>query len=137
VDVRVILDDGSSHAVDSSDIAFRMAGRIAFETAMAEAQMVILEPVVEVQVITPEEQVGDVMSDLNGRRGRVLGMEPRGALTVVSAAVPLGELSTFEADLRSMTQGRASYSQRFSHYEELPGHLAERLAAQAKEEPEE
>jgi elongation factor G len=103
---------------------------------MAQGQMVMLEPIVEVQVITPEEQVGDVMSDLNGRRGRVLGMEPRGTVTVVSAHVPLGELSTFEADLRSMTQGRASYSQRFSHYEELPGHLAERLAAQAKEEPE-
>jgi elongation factor G len=136
VDVRVILDDGSSHAVDSSDIAFRTAGRIAFDEAMAQGQMVMLEPIVEVQVITPEEQVGDVMSDLNGRRGRVLGMEPRGTVTVVSAHVPLGELSTFEADLRSMTQGRASYSQRFSHYEELPGHLAERLAAQAKEEPE-
>lgn len=137
VDVRVTLDDGSSHPVDSSDIAFRTAGRIAFENAMAQAEMVMLEPIMEVQVITPEEQVGDVMSDLNGRRGRVLGMEPRGKMTVVNAMVPLGELSTFEADLRSMTQGRASYSQRFSHYEELPGHLAERLAAQARQEAKE
>jgi elongation factor G len=137
VDIRVTLDDGSSHSVDSSDIAFRTAGRIAFDNAMAQAQMVMLEPIMEIQVITPEEQVGDVMSDLNGRRGRVLGMEPRGSVTVVNAQVPLGEMSTFEADLRSMTQGRASYSQRFSHYEELPGHLAERLAAQAKEEPKE
>ncbi|MBM3499418.1 MAG: elongation factor G, partial [Armatimonadetes bacterium] len=137
VDVRAILDDGSSHPVDSSDIAFRTAGRIAFDTAMEKAQMAMLEPIMEIQVITPEEQVGDVMSDLNGRRGRVLGMEPRGSVTVVNAQVPLGELSTLEADLRSMTQGRASYSQRFSHYEELPTHLAERLAAQAKEEPKE
>jgi elongation factor G len=137
VDVRVILDDGSSHPVDSSDIAFRTAGRIALDTAMEKAQMAILEPIMEIQVITPEEQVGDVMSDLNGRRGRVLGMEPRGSVTVVNAQVPLGELSTLEADLRSMTQGRATYSQRFSHYEELPTHLAERLAAQAKEEPKE
>jgi len=134
VDVRVTLDDGSSHPVDSSDIAFRTAGRIAFDNAMAQAQMVMLEPIMEVQVITPEEQVGDVMSDLNGRRGRVLGMEPRGHLTVVNATVPLAELATFEADLRSMTQGRASYSQRFSHYEELPAHLTERLVAQAREE---
>jgi len=135
VDVRVTLDDGSSHSVDSSDIAFRTAGRIAVENAMAQAQMAMLEPIMEVQVITPEEQVGDVMSDLNGRRGRVLGMDPHGGMTTVSAQVPLGELATLEADLRSMTQGRASYSQRFSHYEELPAHLTERLAAQAREEP--
>jgi elongation factor G len=137
VDIRIILDDGSSHPVDSSDIAFRTAGRIAFDNAMHQAQMVMLEPVVELQVTTPEELVGDVMSDLNGRRGRVLGMDPRGALTMVNAHVPLGELATFEADLRSMTQGRATYSQRFSHYEELPAHLAERLMQQAKEGTEE
>ncbi|MGQ9732792.1 MAG: elongation factor G [Candidatus Zipacnadales bacterium] len=133
VDIRVTLDDGSSHPVDSSDIAFRTAGRIALDNAMAQAQMALLEPIMDIEVVTPEEQVGDVMSDLNGRRGRVLGMEPRGSMTVVNAQVPLGELATFEADLRSMTQGRASYSQRFSHYEELPGHLAERLIAQTKD----
>ena len=134
VDCRVTLDDGSSHSVDSSDIAFRTAGKIAMSKAMEQATMAVLEPILELEVVTPEEQVGDVISDLNGRRGRVLGMEPRGSTTVVNALAPMGELSTYEADLRSMTQGRASYSQRFSHYEELPQHLAERLVAQAREE---
>ncbi len=133
VDIRVTLDDGSSHAVDSSDIAFRTAAQIGLRNAMEQAQMVMLEPIVELEIITPEEQVGDVMSDLNGRRGRVLGMEPRGKTTVVMAQTPLSELGTFEADLRSMTQGRASYSQRFSHYEEMPAHLTERLVQQSKE----
>jgi elongation factor G len=134
VDLRVTLDDGSSHAVDSSDIAFRTAAQIGLRNAMEQAQMVMLEPIVELEIMTPEEQVGDVMSDLNGRRGRVLGMEPRGKTTVVRAHAPLAELGTFEADLRSMTQGRASYSQRFSHYEEMPAHLTERLVQQSKEE---
>jgi elongation factor G len=133
VDCRVTLDDGSSHPVDSSDIAFRTAGKIAMAKAMEQATMVVLEPIVELEVVTPEEQVGDVISDFNGRRGRVLGMEPRGATTIVNALVPMGELSTYEADLRSMTQGRASYSQRFSHYEELPQQVAERLIAQSRE----
>ena len=133
VDVRVILDDGGSHPVDSSDIAFRMAAQIGLRAAQEQAQMAMLEPLVELEVVTPEEQVGDVMSDLNGRRGRVLGMEPRGSVTVVKAMVPLGELSTYEADLRSTTQGRATYSQRFSHYEELPAHLAERLMQQEQQ----
>jgi len=134
VDIRVILDDGSSHSVDSSDIAFRTAAQIGLRSAMEQAQLVMLEPIVELEINTPEEHVGDVMSDLNGRRGRVLGMEPRGKTTVVKAHVPLAELSSFEADLRSMTQGRASYSQRFSHYEEMPAHLTERLVQQSKEE---
>ncbi len=134
VDCRVTLDDGSSHSVDSSDIAFRTAGKIAMTNAMAQASMAMLEPILELEVVTPEEQVGDVISDLNGRRGRMLGMEPRGSVTLVKALAPMGELATYEADLRSMTQGRASYSQRFSHYEELPQQLAERLVAQAKQD---
>lgn len=134
VDCRVTLDDGSSHPVDSSDIAFRTAGKIALANAMGQANMVMLEPILELEVVTPEEHVGDVISDLNGRRGRVLGMEPRGSVTLVKALAPMGELATYEADLRSMTQGRASYSQRFSHYEELPQQLAERLVAQAKQD---
>jgi elongation factor G len=133
VDCRVTLDDGSSHSVDSSDIAFRTAGKIALANAMGQASMAMLEPVLELEVVTPEEHVGDVISDLNGRRGRVLGMEPRGSVTLVKALAPMGELATYEADLRSMTQARASYSQRFSHYEELPQQLAERLLAQAKQ----
>jgi len=133
VDIRVTLDDGSSHSVDSSDIAFRTAAQIGLRNAMEQAQMVMLEPIVELEIITPEEHMGDVMSDLNGRRGRVLGMDPRGRTTVVMAQAPLAELGTLETDLRSMTQGRASYSQRFSHYEEMPAHLTERLVQQSKE----
>jgi elongation factor G len=134
VDCQVTLDDGSSHPVDSSDIAFRTAGKIAVTNAMENATMALLEPILELEVATPEEYVGDVISDLNGRRGRVLGMEPRGSMSVVKALAPMGELATYEADLRSMTQGRASYSQRFSHYEELPQQLTERLVARAKHE---
>ena len=132
VDIRVTLDDGSSHPVDSSDIAFRLAAQIALRTAMEKAGMLLLEPVVEVEVVTPEEYLGDVMSDFSSKRGRVLGTEPSGRNTVISAQAPQAELASYEAELRSMTQARASFSMRFSHYEEVPAHITERIVAQSQ-----
>lgn len=132
VDLRVILDDGSSHPVDSSEIAFRLAGQIALRSAMEKAGMLLLEPVVEVEVVTPEEYLGDVMSDFSSKRGRVLGTEPSGRNTVISAQAPQAELANYEAELRSMTQARASFSMRFSHYEEVPAHITERIVAQSQ-----
>jgi len=133
VDVRVILDDGSSHPVDSSDLAFRLAGQIAMKKAMAEAQPVLLEPVVLAEITCPEEIMGDVMSDLSGRRGRVQGTEPvGGGMVMVKALVPLAEMLTYSSDLTSMSQGRASYSMEMSHYEEVPAHLQEQIMAKRK-----
>ncbi|MCD6359228.1 MAG: elongation factor G [Armatimonadetes bacterium] len=137
VDVRVTLDDGSSHPVDSSDMAFKMAGSIALRAAMAEAGAVLLEPIMNVSVAGPEDLMGDIMSDLNGKRGRILGTEQVGPLQVIKAQVPQAELGRYAADLRSISQGRASYEMEFSHYEEVPAHLAERVIAEAQAEKDE
>lgn len=140
VDVRVILDDGSSHPVDSSDLAFRMAGQIAMRQAMSESSPVLLEPVVTAEVTCPEEVMGDVMSDLSGRRGRLQGTESLGGgMHAVRALAPLAEMLSYAADLTSMSQGRASYTMEMSHYEEVPAQLqdaiiARRQAGEAEEE---
>jgi len=132
VDIRVSLDDGSSHPVDSSDIAFKTAGFIALRNALDEADTVLLEPVMNLAVTTPEDIMGDVMSDVNSRRGQILGSEQTGSLQVIQAQVPQAELGRYAADLRSISQGRASYQVEFAHYEELPPHLAERAIAEAQ-----
>ena len=132
VDIRVALDDGSSHPVDSSDIAFKTAGFIALRNALDEADSVLLEPVMNLAVTTPEDIMGDVMSDVNSRRGQILGSEQTGSLQVIQAQVPQAELGRYAADLRSISQGRASYEVEFAHYEELPPHLAERAIAEAQ-----
>ena len=127
VDVRVTLVDGKYHDTDSSEIAFKVAGSLAFQEAAKRAKPVLLEPVFSVEVVTPEEYMGDVIGDLNRRRGRVEGMEPRGNAQVVSAHVPLSEMFGYATDVRSMTQGRATYTMQFDRYEEVPTNIAERV----------
>jgi elongation factor G len=127
VDVRVRLIDGSFHEVDSSELAFKIAGSLAFKDAMARARPVLLEPVMKVEVLTPEAYLGDVIGDLNARRGRVEGIEHQGALRVVRALVPLAEMFGYATTLRSLSQGRATYTMEPSHYEEVPPSIAEEV----------
>jgi len=124
VDVKVSLFDGSYHDVDSSEAAFKIAGSMAFKDGCRKADPVLLEPIMKVEVTTPDEFMGDVMGDLNARRGRVEGMEQRGNAQVVRAMVPLATMFGYATDLRSATQGRATYSMQFSHYEAVPDSIA-------------
>ena len=135
VDVRVTLVDGKYHDTDSSEIAFKVAGSLAFQEAAKRAKPVLLEPVFSVEVVTPEEYMGDVIGDLNRRRGRVEGMEPRGNAQVVKAHVPLSEMFGYATDVRSMTQGRATYTMQFDRYEEVPTNIAERVIEARTGEP--
>ena len=130
--VGVVLYDGSFHEVDSNEIAFKVAGSMAFTDAAIKAEPVLLEPVMEVEAVTPEEYMGDVIGDLNRRRGRVIRMEPRAGFQVVSVHVPLAEMFGYATDLRSATQGRATYTMQFDHYDEVPRHLADAIVARAK-----
>jgi elongation factor G len=136
VDVRVTLYDGSYHSVDSSDIAFQLAGSIAAEKAVLEARPSLLEPVMTVEVTAPSSLAGDVIGDLNSRRGKIAGMEPGDETSVVRAQVPMAEMLTYEPHLRSMSGGRGSYSMEFSHYEDLPGLLMDKVIAEARKERE-
>lgn len=136
IDFRAILDDGSYHAVDSSEMAFKIAGSLAYKKAMELASPILLEPIMEVEVICPDEFMGDIMGDLNGRRGRVLGMDTKGKNQVVRANVPLAEILTYAPDLRSMTGGRGVFSMKFSHYDEVPAQLAQKIIDLAKVEKE-
>jgi len=133
VDFRVILDDGSAHPVDSSDMAFQLAAGIGLRAALEQADTVLLEPIMNVTVIGPEDIMGDIMSDLNSKRGRILGTDQVGTMQAIKAQVPQSEMMRYAADLRSISQGRASYEVEFSHYEELPPHMAEQVIAQAKQ----
>jgi elongation factor G len=126
-DIKVKLYDGSFHPVDSSEMAFKVAGSIAFKDAARKADPVILEPVMDVEVVTPEEYMGDVMGDLNSRRGRISGMTPRKDAQVIKATVPLSEMFGYATGLRSMTQGRAIYSMEISHYEETPKSVSDQI----------
>ena len=127
VDVKVTLYDGSYHEVDSSEMAFKIAGSMAFKEAMVKAKPVLLEPIMKVEVIVPEEYMGDVIGDINARRGRIEGMEPREGVQVVKAYVPLAEMFGYATDLRSNTQGRAVYTMQFDHYAQVPNNLAEEI----------
>ncbi|HEX9006792.1 MAG TPA: elongation factor G, partial [Bacteroidota bacterium] len=131
-DVKVKLYDGSFHEVDSSEMAFKVAGSIAFKEAARKANPVLLEPVMAVEVVTPEEYMGDVMGDLNARRGKIEGMTPRKDAQVIKAAVPLSEMFGYSTVLRSMTQGRAIYSMELSHYDEVPRSVAEQIIEKVK-----
>jgi len=128
VDVKVRLYDGSFHEVDSSEMAFKIAASMGFKDGMKKASPVILEPVMKVEVVVPEEYMGDVMGDLNSRRGRVEGMDARGNTQVINSYVPLKEMFGYATNLRSLTQGRATYTMQFSHYEEVPTSIAEEIA---------
>ncbi|MBN1321862.1 MAG: elongation factor G [Thermoleophilia bacterium] len=132
VDVKVKLYDGSYHTVDSSELAFKLAGALAWNKAMTEAMPVLLEPVVNVEVTAPEENMGDIMGDLSSRRGRPQGSETMGEMHVIRAQVPLAEMLTYAPQLRSMTAGRGSFTLEFDHYEEVPSHLTEKIVAEAK-----
>jgi elongation factor G len=134
VDVKAVVTDGKYHPVDSKDIAFQTAGREVFKLAMQEAGPSLLEPIYNIQVTVPEEFMGDIMGDLNTRRGRVQGMEQRNNRTIVRAQVPLSEILRYGTDLRSMTQGRGIYTIEFDHYEPMPSHLAAQVAEQNRHE---
>ena len=132
VDFKVTLHDGQFHAVDSNEMSFKMAGRLAFRDAMARARPTLLEPVMNVEVYAPSDFAGDLMGDMNGRRGRIGGMETRGAATLIKAQVPMSEMLTYEQQLTSATGGRGSYHMEFSHYEEVPAHLHAKIVAESK-----
>ncbi|BCV24274.1 elongation factor G [Gelria sp. Kuro-4] len=132
VDVSVTLYDGSYHDVDSSEMAFKIAGSIGFKNAVQQAQPVLLEPMMQVQVLVPEEYMGDVIGDINSRRGHITNMEPRNGIQVIDAVVPLGEMFGYATDLRSRTQGRGNYTMQFSHYAEVPKNLAEKIIAKTR-----
>ena len=134
VDFRVTVFDGSYHDVDSNELSFKMAGRLAFKDAMTRAKPTILEPVMNVEVYSPSDFAGDLMGDLNGRRGRIAGMDTRGAMTIIKAQVPMSEMLTYEQHLTSATGGRGSYHMEYSHYDEVPAHLQTKIIAAAKAE---
>jgi len=133
VDFRVYLVDGSFHPVDSSEMAFKIAGSMGFKKAVMEAKPTLLEPVVLLEITVPDDCMGDVIGDLNSRRGRVLGMETKGKKQIIRANVPLAEVLKYAPDLRSMTAGRGMYTMKFSHYEEVPGQLQEKIIEAAKQ----
>jgi elongation factor G len=134
--VRVTLFDGQHHSVDSSEMAFKVAGSMAFKDAMENAKPTLMEPIMTVTVAVPEEYVGDVIGDLNSRRGRPLGMEPRGALTEVKAEVPMAELLEYAPDLRAITGGQGEYTMDLARYEEVPSHVAQQVVQRTQEEKE-
>jgi elongation factor G len=136
VDLKVTLYDGSYHDVDSSDMAFQIAASMGLQKGFMDAKPCLLEPVMNVEVTAPSEGAGDVIGDLNGRRGRIAGMEPAGDVVAVRAQVPMSEMLTYESTLRSMTGGRGGYSMEFSHYEEVPSQLAEKVVAAHRAEKE-
>jgi len=134
VDFRVVLHDGQFHPVDSNELSFKMAGRLALKDAMTRARPTLLEPIMNVEVYAPSEFAGDLMGDINGRRGRISGMDSRGATTVIRAQVPMAEMLTYEQQLTSATGGRGSYQMEYSHYEEVPSHLQSKIIAASKAE---
>jgi len=134
VDFRVTVTDGSYHDVDSSEMAFRLAGRLAFRDGMTRARPTLLEPIMNVEIYAPSDFAGDLMGDLNSRRGRIAGMDTRGPATVIRASVPMAEMLTYEQVLTSTTGGRGSYHMEFSHYDEVPTHLHAKIVAASKAE---
>ena len=135
VDIKVQLTDGSYHDVDSSEMAFKIAGSMGFKEACRKAKPILLEPVMDVEVVTPEEYMGAIVGDLNSRRGRILSMEARGSSQVIRANVPLGQMFGYATEMRSMTQGRATYTMQFARYEEVPTAIAEEIMAKVAGKP--
>jgi elongation factor G len=136
-DVRIELYDGSYHDVDSSEMAFKIAGSMAFKSAYEKADPVLLEPIMELEVTAPDESVGAVNGDLNSRRGRLQGMEPQGGMTNIKAEVPMAEILTYAQALTSMTGGRGDYHMHFLRYDEVPTHIAQKIIEETKKEKEE
>jgi elongation factor G len=131
-DIKVVLFDGSSHDVDSSEMAFKIAGSMAFKEAAKKANPALLEPIMDVEVVTPEEYMGDVMGDLSSRRGKIEGLTARKDAQVIKAKVPLSEMFGYSTQLRSMTQGRAIYTMQFAYYEEVPRAVSEQIIEKVK-----
>ena len=131
VDIFVAVYDGSFHDVDSSEIAFKIAGSLAVEEAARNADLILLEPIMKVEVSTPEEFMGDVIGDLSAKRAQIQGTEKKGTVTIINAMAPLAELSGYATKLRSISQGRASYYMEPSHYEEVPKNIAEQIVAKS------
>ena len=132
VDIRVSLVDGKEHPVDSSEMSFKLAGLQAFKASAQKARPVLLEPIVNVRVRTPEAYTGDLVSDLNGKRAHVLGITPEERGTVIDAQAPLAEMQRYATDLRSLTQGRATFEMEFDHYAEVPEHVAKKIIEAAE-----
>jgi len=132
VDLKVTLDDGTFHEVDSSDIAFKMAGSIAVKDGIGRAKPVILEPIMKLEVVTPEQFLGDIIGDLNARRGHVVSIETNDGLSTIRASVPLAETFGYATDLRSLTQGRATHSLEFSSYQQVPVELADKIKSRGR-----
>jgi elongation factor G len=130
--MRVVLKDGSYHAVDSDQLSFEMAARMAFREALPKAKPVLMEPIMKLEVITPEENMGDIVGDLNRRRGQVEGMDSRNGAQVIKAKVPLSEMFGYVTSLRTMSSGRATSTMEFSHYEQVPGNIAEEVVSKVK-----
>ncbi len=135
-DILVAVFDGSFHPVDSSELAFKLAARNAFREAFENAEPCLLEPIMSVQVRVPEEFTGDIISDMNGRRGRIMGMDPAGKVTIIHAEAPLAEMQSYALDLKSRTQGRATFQMKFARYQSVPGSIQEKVVAQAQAEEE-
>jgi elongation factor G len=134
VDMRLTLQDGAYHDVDSSELAFKIAGSMAFKEAARKAHPILLEPVMAVEVVTPEDFMGDVIGDINSRRGQIQAMDERAGARVVTALVPLSEMFGYVGDLRSRTQGRASYTMQFHSYAQVPEAVAKEIVAKARGE---
>jgi len=136
VDIRVRLFDGSYHEVDSSDMAFKIAGSMGFKKAFMEAKPVLLEPIMNAEVLVPEDCMGDIIGDINSRRGRMKGVEPKNNLQLIKASIPLAEMLNYAPDLKSISGGRGFFTMEFSHYEEVPSHISEKIIAESKKEKE-
>ena len=132
IDFRATVYDGSYHDVDSSDMAFKIAASMGFKKGMEQSQPILLEPIMKAEVIVPEEFVGDIMGDMNSKRGKIIGVEAKGKNQMVKAVVPMAEMLRYAPDLRSMTGGRGTFTMEFSHYEEVPAHIAQKVIEQAK-----
>jgi elongation factor G len=129
IDIKATVYDGSFHPVDSSEICFKIAGAGAFKKGLAEGQPILLEPIMNIEVTIPEDYTGDIIGDLNTKRARVQGMNPGSGFNTIEAQVPQAEVLRYSIDLKSITQGRGSYKAKFSHYEEVPAHVAEKIIA--------
>ena len=134
VDLKVRFYDGKSHDVDSSEMAFKIAASMCLKKAMEEANAILLEPIMKMEISVPEDSMGDVMGDLNGRRGRVMGVDAVGKYQVIKAQAPMSEVLQYALDLNAMTGGRGTFSMEQSHYEEVPAQLAEKVIAESKKE---
>jgi elongation factor G len=134
VDIRAILTDGKYHDVDSSEMAFKIAGTMAFKEAARKAKPILLEPIMNVEVSTPEDYMGDVMGDLSSRRGKLGGMEQKGNSQIIRAQVPLSDMFGYATDLRSRTQGRATYTMQFDSYQPMPSNVQEEIVTRVRGE---